>query len=142
MYRNILALFIFAFTFLLGGCAATGNSFVSTAAAPNDKSVIIFYRPKMYAGSAVDFTIVDNGKQVMDIQNGQYIKYVTDPGMHRLHTDTMVIDKPLTLDLKAGETYFIRTGLKKGMWTDTWYLTRVYEQEAVEELRMCCKDGT
>lgn len=141
MRHRLAALLILFSTFLIGGCAATGNSFVSAKPAPNEKSVIIFYRPKMHMGSALDLTIVDNGKQIMDIQNGQFIRYVADPGNHRFHTDTMAIDKPLTVNLEAGKTYYVRTGLRQGMWTGTWYLSRVYEEEAIQELRECCKDG-
>lgn len=110
-------------------------------AAPEDKTLIYFYRPNNFQGSAVDITIKDNGVAAAKIQNGQYIKYIADVGAHRLHTDTMAIDKPTDLEAEAGKTYFYKTVLNVGMWTGTWSLNRVYDAEALEEMRACCKSG-
>ncbi|WNO09750.1 DUF2846 domain-containing protein [Teredinibacter sp. KSP-S5-2] len=127
---------------VLSGCAATGVKFSGVESAPLDKGVVYFYRPKMFAGSAVALALVDNGKQFAKIQNGQYLRYVVEPGLHKFHTDTAAIDKEVEFDVEAGKVYYVRTGMRQGMWVGTWYLSRVFEEEALAELQACCKDGS
>ena len=126
---------------LLNGCVATGMKFVISEPAPNDKGLIYFYRPNIHAGSLVKIKLVDNGKQILRIQNGQFIKYIAEPGMHKFHTDTAAIDKPIEFNVEAGKTYYVRTGMRLGMWVGTWYLSRVFEGEALDELKTCCRTG-
>lgn len=126
----------------LSACAATGSQFegVTSASAPN-VGVVYFYRPKAYTGSAVKIQIQDNETDIFALQNGQFTRYEATPGKHEFRTDTMAIDKGVEIDIEPGENYFVRTGLRQGMWVGTWYLTRVFEDEAVAELKVCCKSG-
>ena len=125
---------------VLAGCTASGSAYTRSAA-PTDEASVVFYRPPAFAGSAVDIMLVDNGAQIGRIQNGQFINYVAAPGMHKFHTDTMAIDKEIEYSVEAGETYYVRLGLRQGMWTGTWFLSRVFEDEALAELKECCKSG-
>ncbi len=123
--------------FMLTGCVAGGVSFVKESVVPKDKALVYFYRPNNFQGSALDVTVKDNDKTAFKIKNGQYIKYFTEPGKHKFYTDTMAIDKPTEIELEVGQAYYIKTGLSVGMWTGTWALNRVYESEALEELKSC-----
>ena len=127
--------------FLFVGCAATGSRFIAVEPAPPDMGVVYFYRPKAYTGAAASLMLVDNGEQISRIKNGQFIRYLAVPGHHKFHTDTMAIDKAVEFDVEPGETYFVRTGVRQGMWVGTWYLSRVFPDEALEELKVCCKSG-
>jgi len=126
---------------ILSGCAATGAKYQAVEAIPSDKALITFYRPKAFTGSAVSIKLVDNDSTIGSIQNGQFINYFTDAGSHRIHTKTAAIDKPLELDLEAGQHYFIKTILRQGLWVSTWSLSRVFKEEAISELDECCKSG-
>lgn len=130
------------FIIFLSGCSATGSNFSTVSSAPSDKASVYFYRPKAFSGGGVSVALVDNGKNFASLQNGQFIQKLFNPGQHKFHTDTAAIDKEVNLDLKAGETYFVRTGIRMGMWVGTWYLTRVFPQEALAELKICCKTGS
>jgi len=121
----------------LVGCSATGEAFKQAENPSNGKAVIYFYRPSMYQGSAVKIMIVDNGENVQRIQDGQFIRYEVDPGIHKLHTDTMAIDRPTTIDAKAGEVYYVRTGMRVGLWVGSWTLTRIYKEDAIPEISLC-----
>ena len=132
---------LLASLFVLAGCAATGNSFSAADPAPTNSGVVYFYRPAAFTGGALNIMLVDNGVHISRIQNGQFIKHLAIPGKHTFHTDTMAIDKTVEFDVQVGETYFVRVGLRQGMWAGTWYLSRVFPNEALPELKACCKNG-
>ena len=136
-YFLILATFVG----FLSGCAATGSSFVAVEPGPDDMGVVYFYRPKAFVGGGNSLMLVDNGKQISRIKNGHFIRYLATPGQHKFHTNTIAIDKAVAFNVEAGKNYYIRTGLRQGMWVGTWYLSRVFEDEAIEELKTCCKSG-
>ncbi len=141
--KSIVSIFVTsAFVVLLNGCSATGASFMAAGSAPTDKGAIYFYRPKAFTGGAVSINLVDNGIKFSTIQNGQYIRYLASPGAHKFHTSTSAIDKEINLNIEAGKTYYVRTGIRQGMWIGTWFLTRVFPEEALAELRSCCKSGS
>lgn len=128
---------------LLSGCAATGSQFTGVEAASSPKiGVVYFYRPKAFVGGGVKVQLADNGEDIMRLQNGQFARYEVMPGKHEFRTDTMAIDKAVEVEIEAGKNYFIRAGIRQGAWTSTWFLTRVYEDEAVAELMTCCKSGS
>lgn len=134
---------ILTFLVFISGCAASGAAFTGVQKANNPSvGVVYFYRPKVYTGSAVKVQLADNGKDIERLQNGQFIRYEATPGMHEFRTDTMGIDKAVEVNIEAGNNYFIRAGVRQGLWTGTWFLTRVFESEAVSELKTCCKSGT
>ena len=138
--RLVLLMLLLA-TAYLSGCAASGNHFTQPAAAPADKAAIYFYRPKEFAGSALNIAVMDNGSKITSLVNGQFTRVETSAGKHRFNTDTMAIDKPTDMETEAGKIYYVRLGLRMGAWTSTWYLSRVFDEEALDELAKCCKDG-
>jgi hypothetical protein len=139
--RLIKTWLLLASLFVLSGCAASGSSFSAADPAPADKGIVYFYRPAALTGGGLNIMLVDNGAQISRIQNGQFIKYFAAPGKHTFHTDTVAIDKAVEFDVEAGETYFVRIGLRQGMWAGTWSLSRVFPGEALAELKTCCRSG-
>ena len=136
------SLLMIAATFFLSGCSATGSHYKSVDSIPNGKAMVTFYRPKAFSGSGVKLMIVDNGAQIGRIQNGQFIQYSAEAGKHRFHTDTaLAIDRVVEFDVEEGKNYYVRTAIRHGMWVNSWYLTRVDEEEALAELIYCCKSG-
>jgi hypothetical protein len=130
--------------FMLSGCATTGSAFVQVETPPVDKAAIYFYRRSMFSGAAVSIKLLDNGGEIYRIQNGQFIRYLATPGKHEFRTDVLGShDKAVEFDLEAGKTYFVRIGFRNADWIGlgTWYLTRVYPDEAIGELQACCKSG-
>ena len=126
---------------ILTGCAATGNPFTSAPEAKEDKAIVVFYRPKQHQGSAVSIQLQDNDKDIGLLQNGQFIIYETEPGKHEFRTNTAAIDKAVTLEVEGGKTYYFATSIRVGFWVGSWVLTRVFDDQAIEELKVCCKDG-
>ena len=128
---------------ILSGCATGGNHFTQVEKAESEgDAVVYFYRPKMFTGSGLNLQLLDNDEKISRISNGQFIRYVTKPGKHSFRTDTLAIDKALNINVEANNVYFLRTGLRQGLWAGTWYLSRVFEEEALTEMQECCKSGT
>lgn len=126
----------------LSGCSATGTAFQLDNAVSSIKGVVYIFRQPIAVSEFLVPLLLDNDKSIGKIKNGQFIRYETSPGTHIFQTDTIAIDMPLTLDVKAGEVYYLRLGTRQGKWRKIWYLSRVYPSEAVKELEDCCKDGT
>jgi hypothetical protein len=94
---------------LLSGCATSGSAFVKAEAAPDEQAAIYFYRRSMFTGAAVAIKLLDNGREIQHIKNGQFIRYVAAPGKHEFRTDVVGShDKAVDIDLEAGKTYFVR----------------------------------
>jgi hypothetical protein len=123
----------------LNACAATGPQFTKAIYANEDEAVVYFYRPKEWVARALSPTITDNGSIVSKLSNGGYYRYRVNPGKHHFFTDSIFIDKPLIFKIKQGETYFVRLDFKKGRFTGTWLLNRVFPEQGIEEINKCKK---
>lgn len=123
------------------GCAATGSKYSLQENLADDKARIVFYRPKEFTGSGVDLTITEDGKEILGVQNGQFVPYIVDPGVKVYSIKTIGKNNELKLDIEPYETYYLRLAIRHGAFVNTLYLSRVYETEALEELSTCCKSG-
>jgi hypothetical protein len=139
--RSFKSRLYLASLFVLSGCAASGSLFSVADPAPADKGVVYFYRPAALTGGGLNIMMMDNGVQISRIQNGQFIKYYAAPGKHTFRSDTIAIDKAVEFNVEAGKSYFVRTDLRQGMWAGTWHLSRVSPDEALRELKTCCRSG-
>jgi len=122
------------------GCAKTlktGSPF--KVRTPTYDAIVYFYRPAMFSASLASPRVLDNGLYVFDLVNGKYIEYVVNPGKHEFRTDTLNIDEPLTFEIKLGEVYFLRMDFRRGAFMCRWLFTRVYPEQALEEIRYCDK---
>lgn len=127
---------LYLFLIVLVGCSATGESFMKPESSA-EKSTIVFYRPAQFQAGARNVMLVDNKKQIKRIQSGQYIIHRTNPGKHEFRTDTMEIDKSVTFETEPGKIYYVRLDLAVGLWTGSWILSRIYEDQALEQLKKC-----
>ena len=122
----------------LAGCAtASGDLFNKQdhLIPPKDGSAtVVIYRYKQYTGSADKTAIIDNGESVGVIFNGGFMVYETEPGLHRMHTDTVGVDKPVTINIEAGEIYYFRADFQPG-WVGLWRLSAIHPEQALEELK-------
>lgn len=134
---NKIRIAMFIGLLFLNACATTGSQFIKTTYANENEAVVYFYRPKEWVAGALSPTITDNGLIISKLSNGGYYRWQTTPGKHRLFTDTMYIDKPLTIEIKQGETHFVRLDFKSGVFTGTWMLNRVFPDQGIEEIKKC-----
>lgn len=138
-----LAVYAMIFLLYLPGCAITvgGAKFVEIEPVPKNMGAVYFYRPPISKKSLANLDLIDNGKPIGSIQNGQFKRILVSPRYHRFQTDTIVIDESVGFNVQSGETYYVRVGLIDGYWTHTWYLRRANELVAQKEMGKCCKSG-
>jgi len=140
--KPLFSLFTIAILVFLSGCAATGSRFQPAQQIKPGYAHVVFYRPSAFQGGAVSWTVSDNGERLLSLKNGQFVAQDMAPGAYKLHTSTGAIDRPLEITLEEGKTYYIRTDMRVGMWAGSIALTRVYDEQALQELATCCKSGT
>ncbi|SIS68054.1 DUF2846 domain-containing protein [Neptunomonas antarctica] len=122
---------------LLSGCASAPGAQYNKElhVKQNNKSAsqVVVYRYKQFAGSADITEIIDNGEAKGSIANGGFIVYETEPGIHKMHTNTLGIDQPVTIDMSANQTYYFRADFRPS-WIGFWRLSAIHSQQAASEL--------
>ncbi len=81
-----------------------------------DYAVVHFYRPRNFTGAALGYKIrLDDETIIGKIRNGSYFKYeIKNFGEHKFWGKTESSDSVI-IDVKKGEEYFIRCGIKMGV---------------------------
>jgi hypothetical protein len=107
----ISAVLLFSFLVLVG-CAvkASGPAFQRIDNVPSDKAVLYFYRPSKALGVLeTDMAIVDNDSIVCNnvLMNG-YCVYIANPGKHKLHSKSTVVDKITEIEIKPGDKLYFK----------------------------------
>ena len=132
---NAILLFFFM---VLTGCVpkASGPVFQMKENVPDNKAVIYFYRPHKVLGAALaNMAIVDNDSIICNnvLMNG-YCVYIADPGKHKLHTKSGVIDKITEIEIKPGDKLYFKAIHRCGVWACSYSLNLVKEDEAIKEI--------
>jgi hypothetical protein len=81
---------------------------------PAGKGQVVFWRPSKYMGMALSFSVHEGQKGVAKLGNGSYVIHVTDPGSHTYTIQSEVKDD-LTLEVEAGETYYVEQSIGMGI---------------------------
>ncbi len=97
---------------LLSSCA-TGPKFAKVDSIPEDKGVVYIYRPASPVGMAVVYQVIANAAVIMPLQNGGYYAYFAKPGENEFQAATETVSS-VTLDVKPGQTYYIKGTLGVG----------------------------
>jgi len=82
---------------------------------PPGKGQIVFFREKKFAGAALRFKVREGETELGKLSNGVYFVVPVDPGSHTysVHTEAQ---NNFTLDVKPGETYFVKAGISMGFF--------------------------
>jgi len=116
----------------LSGCASPGppgGEMQPLSAVPASKGRVFFYRDNTFMGGAVRPDILLNGQVVGVSRPGTYFVADVAPGTCEVmaRTETTVT---LSLDIRAGETHYIRSAISMGLLVGRIQFTQVTEQEA------------
>jgi len=101
-------------------------------AAPAGKGQVVFFRPAKLLGAALTFSVRENDDAVAKVGNGHYFVVVTDPGAHAYQMKGEVTDT-LNMEIDAGETYYVETGIGVGIVAGRPHMTPSSE-EAFEQI--------
>jgi len=92
--------------------AAAKNTLIS--AAPADKAQIVFFRESKFVGGAIGFKVREGETELGKLRSGKYFVANVEPGKHEynVHGETKDV---LTIEVEAGETYYVLGSLGMGI---------------------------
>jgi hypothetical protein len=93
---------------------------------------LYFYRAKRFQGSALKPSVFVDDAPAGNLHNGDSLKFSLKPGKHRIYST----DKSTGIDLevKPGETYYVRVDILVGFWKGHGGVTLVDPQQGKYEL--------
>ena len=138
--RLLKSISVLAAIALLGACAATGPRYEAAAQAPAGKGLVYIYRPGKVMGGGVVFDVhagpkADN-RAVVVLQSGGYFPYYAEPGELELWGKTESTSS-VTVDVKAGETAYVRGSVGVGFFVGRPSLEVVDRSTGEREIREC-----
>jgi hypothetical protein len=150
---------------LLAGCATHGSGFQPVAKTPRGMAVIYIYRTPEFAGEALSYDVKANDKVVTTLRSGGYYPYVVRPGLLELWARTAsrqssyrhttppperadsdllrlkAIDdaakSAVTLDVKAGQVYYVKGEAGVRYFVGRPRLQVVSPEQGAGEIRHC-----
>jgi hypothetical protein len=121
---------------LLAGCATLGPKFEAAQAIPADKAVIYVYRESGIVGGGVAYMVRVNDADVSTLPAGGYFVYLATPGELEFSAKTEARTS-VTLDAKAGQTYYIKGTIGVGLFVGHPHLTVVSNEIGAAEITNC-----
>jgi Protein of unknown function (DUF2846) len=125
-----------AVTVLLNGCATLGSTYTPDASAPKDKATVYVYRTSGFGGAAISYTVSVNGTEISSLPSGGYFVYYAAPGENEFTAKTEA-KTSVTVDAKAGETYFVKGTIGMGVLVGHPHLTAVANDVGTKEIATC-----
>jgi len=80
-----------------------------------EKGLVIFYRPKKFSGGAIRFNINHAEGSLGVLNSGTMVYGYFEPGQRQFWSQVISQDS-ITIDVKAGNTYFVRGDAKMGVY--------------------------
>jgi hypothetical protein len=121
---------------LVGGCASLGPAYQKVGTVPDGKGVVYVYRPSSIIGGAVAYDVKVGETVVTTLHNGGYYPYVATPGEVEFWAKTES-RSAVTLDVKAGEAYYIKGTVGVGFLMGRPHLMVVPATTAEPEIADC-----
>lgn len=112
---------------------ATASSAQSESNAA-DGGYLRVYRQRRYAGSALAPSIYLDDTQIARVGNGRRVAIRLTPGPHTIRSDDK--SSAISLDVKAGQDYFVRVEEATGFWKGHGKLTLVLPEQGSAEYKL------
>src|SRR5688572_21753482 len=125
-------------TFALLACALTlcqsvfSQEAAVTPADQTGKARVFFYRYKQFTGSALEPSVYCDDVQLARMDNGRYFVAVLEPGQHTFRSSDK--QSGVRVDVKPGETYYIRVELATGFFKGHGRLILVPKEQGEFEM--------
>lgn len=91
---------------------AASNGMIGPA--PEGLGQIVFFRPAKFSGGAIGFKVREGEVELGKLRSGKYFVANVEPGVHEyvVHSEAKDI---LTMEVEAGETYYVQGTLTMGI---------------------------
>ena len=133
-----LGVAIAALVTITSGCGSTGPAFKKVESVPSNKALVYIYRPFGSFAYLVPIEVIANGKVVVTLPHASYYPYFADPGeIEFMSKSTGYSSESLTLDAKAGRTYYLKTIIRAGTFTGQAILTITPPEEGETQIGEC-----
>ena len=141
---RVSKLFIILMTgFLLAGCASTSKapSEKSEAAksfeSPENRGTVFLYRTGRAVGAAGQLSVKVNGLDAGGTGPGTFFRWDLNPGIYTFLSSTTESSATVQLDVKAGQTYFIRQDARLGIQSGRVTMIEVDPEKGKSEVKDC-----
>ena len=122
---------------LAAGCASTPRPlYAPEAAVPADRAVVYVYRDAGVIGGAVAYTVSANGTPIAKLPPGGYFPYYAKPGEIEFTARTEATTS-VTIDARAGQTYYIKGSIGIGLLVGHPHLVVVANEVGAAEIAAC-----
>jgi len=105
-WTNVNSLLIFSFLFITG-CATLGPDYSKVDKIPDNSGLVYLYRPSSLMGGGVSYDVKTGDTVITTLRSGGYYPYFSAPGEKEFWAQTES-KSSVTLDVKAGQTYYIK----------------------------------
>lgn len=123
--NNLLIILLIVMT----GAWATPVFSVDVPEAKPDEALIVFYRVKKFAGAGIPVGVHYSGGSVGTLSNGASFHKYFNPGEYTFWSK-VITESSVTLNVTAGETYYIRGDVTMGLVVGRPKLTQTYKIES------------
>jgi hypothetical protein len=118
------------------GCASLGPIYSKVDKIPDNAGLVYFYRPSSFIGGGVSYDIKDGDTVVTTLYNGGYYPHFSAPGEKEFWARTES-KSSITLDVKSGQTYYVKGGVGVGFFVGRPHLMVVDPAVAEKEIGEC-----
>jgi len=128
----------------LHSCAPTlGPVYQKVDTIPENLGLVVIYRPSSFIGAAVSYDVKVGETPIFRLYNEGYYPYFSKPGEVEFWAKTES-RSAVTLDIRAGQTYYIKGTVGIGFLVGRPHLMVVPEDVAEKEISKCklCPEKT
>ena len=135
-WRTLFNYLVISSFLLVTGCASLGPVYSKADKIPNNTGLVYLYRPSSFIGGGVAYDVNCGEAFVTTLYNGGYYPYFSEPGEKEFWAKTEA-KSSVTLDVKSGQTYYIKGGVGVGFLVGRPHLMVVTPEIAEKEIADC-----
>lgn len=116
-------------TIMMSSAVVTYAELAEIPDAKEGKGLVVFFRDSSFSGGAVRFNLNQGQEPIGALKSGTVLYRDIDPGQHTFWSQVISKDS-ITVDVVAGETYYIKGVVQMGLLVGRPKLAVVSEAEA------------
>ena len=121
---------------LIIGCASLGPVYSKVDKIPDNRGLVYLYRPSSFFCGGFTYNVKTGDRIITTLYNGGYYPYFSAPGEKEFWAETES-KSSVTLDVKPGETYYIKGEVGVGFLVCRPHLMAVDPEIAEKEIVDC-----